>query len=315
MAAPTDSDGAQGGVRLQRYAWLSIGAAVTTILLKSTAAWITGSVGLLSDAFESGVNLVAAVVALVALKAAARPPTTHHHFGLGKAEYMSAAVEGSMILVAAVAILWTAVDRLVNPQPIEQLGVGLVISAVAAAINLAVGLLLVRTGRRHRSITLEADGKHLLTDVWTSGGVIVAVGVVALTGWQALDPIIAIAVGINILFTGYTLLRRSGAGLLDVALPTADQASIAHVVAEYEAQGVRFHALRTREAGQHRFVYVHVLVPGDWTVQRGHDLCERFERDLALALPGTTTFTHLEPVEDPVSYADQELGDTRFRGD
>lgn len=313
VAAATDSAGAPGGVRLQRYAWLSIGAAITTILLKSTAAWITGSVGLLSDAFESGVNLVAAVVALIALKAAARPPTTHHHFGLGKAEYMSAAVEGSMILVAAVAILWTAVDRLLNPQPIEQLGIGLVISAVAAAINLAVGLLLVRTGRTHRSITLEADGKHLLTDVWTSGGVIVGVGVVALTGWQALDPLVAIAVGINILFTGYTLLRRSGAGLLDVALPAADQASIAHVVAEYEAQGVHFHALRTREAGQHRFVYVHVLVPGEWTVQRGHDVCEEFERDLALALPGATTFTHLEPVEDPVSYADQELGDTRFR--
>ncbi len=300
-------------VRLQRFAWLSIGAAVTTILLKSTAAWITGSVGLLSDAFESGVNLVAAVVALIALKAAARPPTTHHHFGLGKAEYMSAAVEGSMIFVAAAVILWTAVERIINPQPIEQLGVGLVISGVAAAINLGVGLLLVRTGRTHRSITLEADGKHLLTDVWTSGGVIVGVGVVALTGWQVLDPLIAIAVGINILVTGYSLLRRSGAGLLDVALPSADQTTIADVVTDYEARGVRFHALRTREAGQHRFVYVHVLVPGEWTVQAGHDLCERFERDLALALPGTTTFTHLEPVEDPVSYADQMLGDDRFR--
>lgn len=298
---------------LTRYAWLSIAAAITTISLKSVAAWVTGSVGLLSDAFESGVNLVAAIVALIALKAAVRPPSAYHHFGLGKAEYMSAAVEGGMIFVAAVAIMWTAVDRLINPQPIEQFGIGLAVSAVAAAINLAVGLLLIRVGRRHRSITLEADGKHLMTDVWTSVGVIVGVGVVALTGWDVLDPLIAIGVGINILITGFGLLRRSGAGLLDVALPAADQAEVAKVVAGYEARGVQFHALRTREAGQQRFVYVHVLVPGRWSVQQGHDLCEEFERDVALALPGTTTFTHLEPVEDPISYADQALGDDRFR--
>jgi cation diffusion facilitator family transporter len=300
-------------VRLERYVWLSIGAAVVTIALKSAAAWITGSVGLLSDALESGVNLVAAIVALIALKAAVRPPSTHHHFGLGKAEYMSAAIEGGMIFVAAVAIVWTAIQRLITPQPVEQYGVGLVISSIAAAINLGVGLLLVRTGRRHRSITLEADGKHLLTDVWTSVGVLVGVGIVALTGWNALDPIVALIVGVNILVTGFSLLRRSGAGLLDVALPAQDQAVVGDVVARYEADGVVFHALRTREAGQHRFVYVHVLVPGDWSVQRGHDLCEAFERDVALALPGATTFTHLEPVEDPVSYADQRLGDERFR--
>lgn len=303
----------QGGVRLERYAWLSIAAALTTIALKSAAAWVTGSVGLLSDALESGVNLVAAVVALVALKASGRPPSTHHHFGLGKAEYLSAAVEGGMIFVAAVAIVWTAIDRLINPQPIEQLGVGLAISAVAAVINLAVGLLLVRVGREHRSITLEADGKHLLTDVWTSVGVLIGVGLVALTGWQPLDPLVALGVGVNILVTGFVLLRRSGAGLLDVALPAADQARVAAVMADYEAGGVVFHALRTREAGRQRFVYVHLLVPGQWSVQRGHDVCEQFERDVARALPGATTFTHLEPVEDPVSYADQHLGDERFR--
>jgi cation diffusion facilitator family transporter len=303
----------QGGVRLERYAWLSIAAALTTIALKSAAAWVTGSVGLLSDALESGVNLVAAVVALVALKASGRPPSTHHHFGLGKAEYLSAAVEGGMIFVAAVAIVWTAIDRLINPQPIEQLGVGLAISAVAAVINLVVGLMLVRVGREHRSITLEADGKHLLTDVWTSVGVLIGVGLVALTGWQPLDPLVALAVGVNILVTGFVLLRRSGAGLLDVALPAADQAKVAAVMADYEADGVVFHALRTREAGRQRFVYVHLLVPGQWSVQRGHDVCEQFERDVALALPGATTFTHLEPVEDPVSYTDQHLGDERFR--
>ncbi len=303
----------QGGVRLERFAWLSIAAALTTIALKSAAAWVTGSVGLLSDALESGVNLVAAVVALVALKASGRPPSTHHHFGLGKAEYLSAAVEGGMIFVAAVAIVWTAIDRLINPQPIEQLGVGLAISAVAAVINLVVGLMLVRVGREHRSITLEADGKHLLTDVWTSVGVLIGVGLVALTGWQPLDPLVALAVGVNILVTGFVLLRRSGAGLLDVALPAADQAKVAAVMADYEADGVVFHALRTREAGRQRFVYVHLLVPGQWSVQRGHDVCEQFERDVALALPGATTFTHLEPVEDPVSYTDQHLGDERFR--
>lgn len=300
-------------VRLERYAWLSIAAALATIALKSVAAWVTGSVGLLSDAMESGVNLVAAIVALIALKAAVRPPSTHHHFGLGKAEYMSAAVEGSMIFVAAVAIVWTAVDRLINPVPIEKFGIGLVISSVAAVINLVVGLLLVRKGREHRSITLEADGKHLLTDVWTSVGVLAGVGVVALTGWNVLDPLLALAVGLNILVTGFALLRRSGAGLLDVALPKADQDVIAEVVGRYEDDGVVFHALRTREAGQQRFVYVHVLVPGEWTVQRGHDVCEDFERDIALALPNTTTFTHLEPVDDPVSYTDQHLGDGRFR--
>lgn len=315
LMPPRARDGADGRVRLERFAWLSIAAAVTTISLKSVAAWITGSVGLLSDALESGVNLVAAIVALIALKASARPPSTHHHFGLGKAEYMSAAVEGGMIFVAAVAIVWTAVERLINPQPVEQFGVGLAISAVAAAINLAVGLLLLRVGREHRSITLEADGKHLLTDVWTSVGVIVAVGVVALTGWNVLDPLIAIAVGINILVAGFGLLRRSGAGLLDVALPATDQAALGDVVADYERRGVRFHALRTREAGRQRFVYVHVLVPGRWSVQKGHDLCEEFERDVARALPGATTFTHLEPVEDPVSYEDQTLGDDRFRSE
>lgn len=313
VASVAQRDADARGSRLERWAWLSIGAALATISLKSFAAWVTGSVGLLSDALESGVNLVAAVVALIALKAAGRPPTTHHHFGLGKAEYMSAAVEGGMIFVAAVVIVWTAVDRLLNPQPVEQFGVGLAVSSVAAVINLVVGMLLVRVGREHRSITLEADGKHLLTDVWTSAGVLVAVGVVALTGWNVLDPLIAIAVGVNILVTGFVLLRRSGAGLLDVALPPADQAKVANVLTGYQARGVRFHALRTREAGRQRFVYVHVLVPGDWSVQQGHDLCEQVERDVALALPGATTFTHLEPVEDPVSYQDQALGDDRFR--
>lgn len=298
---------------LKGFAWLSIGAAVVTIGLKSVAAWVTGSVGLLSDAFESVVNLVAAVVALVALRAAARPPDRHHPFGRGKVEYLSAGLEGGMIFVAAVAIVWSAIERLITPQPVEQFGVGLLMSSAAAVVNLVVGLTLIRQGRRHRSITLEADGKHLLTDVWTSAGVLLGVGVVALTGWYRLDPILALAVGINILVTGVRLLRRSGAGLLDVALPAADQQAVAEVIRRFEQRGIVFHALRTREAGRQRFVYVHVLVPGAWTVRQGHDLLEEFERDVAAALPGVTTFTHLEPLEDPASYADQHLGDARFR--
>ncbi len=298
---------------LQRYAWLSIGTAVLAISMKGVAAWLTGSVGLLSDALESTVNLVAAVVALVALRTAARPPDDDHHFGRGKAEYLSAAIEGGMIFVAAGLIVYTSVRRLIDPQPVEQAGIGLAIIAVATVLNLVVGVTLVRAGRAHRSITLEADGKHLITDVWTSVGVLVGVGLVALTGWDRLDPIVALAVGVNILVTGWGLLRRSGAGLLDVALPPDDRAVVQEIVDRYRAQGLDFHALRSREAGRQRFVYVHVLVPGDWTVVQGHDLCEEFERDIALALPGTTTFTHLEPLDHPSSYADQQLGDARFR--
>ncbi len=298
---------------LQRFAWLSIATALVTITMKGVAAWLTGSVGLLSDALESTVNLVAAVVALVALRTAARPPDEDHHFGRGKAEYLSAAVEGGMIFVAAGVIVWTAVGRLIEPRPVEQAGIGLAIIAVASVLNLAVGLTLIRAGREHRSITLEADGRHLLTDVWTSVGVLVGVGLVALTGWDRLDPIVALAVGVNILVTGWRLIRRSGAGLLDVALPPQDKALVTEVIERFRARGIDFHALRSREAGRYRFVYVHVLVPGDWTVVEGHDVCEQVEREIALALPGTTTFTHLEPLDDPSSYADQQLGDARFR--
>ncbi len=301
--------------RLLRYAWLSVGAAVVTIGLKATAAALTGSVGLLSDALESGVNLVAALIALWALHTAARPPDLRFPFGRGKAEYFSAAIEGGMIFVASVLIVITAVDRLLNPRAVEQLGIGLAVSAVAALVNLAVGITLLRAGRRHRSITLEADGHHLLTDVWTSVGVLVGVGLVGLTGWQALDPIVALLVAVNILVTGSMLLRRSGLGLMDRALSTAEYDELERVLETYRAIGIEFHALRSRESGQRRFVYVHVLVPGAWSVQRGHDLVEDVERDIATALPGTTTFTHLEPIEDPKSFADQELGDERFRLD
>jgi cation diffusion facilitator family transporter len=274
----------------------SIAAAVTTIALKSLAAALTGSVGFLSDALESGVNLVAAVVALLALLLAARPPDASHHFGHGKAEYLSAAVEGGMVFIAAGAIVWTAVQRLMDPVPLEQPALGLALSTGAAAINLGVGLLLLRAGREHRSIALIADGKHLLTDVWTSAGVLLGIGLVAIFDWDVLDPIVALLVGVNILHTGAQLLRRSVVGLLDASLPPEDATKVQTVIDRYRVEhGVDFGPLRTRESGRQRFVYVTMLVPAEWTVQHAHDLVERLEADVALELPGSVTFTHVEP--------------------
>jgi cation diffusion facilitator family transporter len=295
------------GRYLLRFAWLSIGAAVVTIALKSTAAWLTGSVGLLSDALESVVNLVAAVIALVALSVAARPADDEHAYGREKAEYLSAGAEGAMILIAAIAIIVTAIGRLLHPQPLEKLGIGLAVTVLASIVNLAVALVLLRAGRLHRSITIEADGRHLMTDVVTSAGVVVGVLAVGLTGWRVLDPLIAIAVAINIIVVGLRLLRRSTAGLLDRSVPKEQMAEILAVLERYRRNDVQFHALRTREAGRRTFVAFHVLVPGQWTVQRGHDLVERVEADLHVILPRVTIATHLEPLEDPASYADEGL--------
>lgn len=292
--------------KLTRWAWLSIAAAVTTIGLKMGAYAVTGSVGLLSDALESVVNLVAAVVALVSLSIAARPPDASHPFGHGKVEYFSAGAEGLMIVVAAGLIIWSAVDRLLSPRPLDELGIGLAITLLATLVNAAVGWLVLRAGRRHRSITLVADGKHLLTDVWTSVGVIIGVAVVALTGWLPLDSLVAIAVAVNILWTGGRLVLHSGRGLMDHAMPDEDLAVISRGLRECLAGDpeVRIHGLRTRESGRERFVTMHVLVPGAWSVTRGHDVLERIERRLHEDLPGVMVHTHLEPVEDPRSYDD-----------
>jgi cation diffusion facilitator family transporter len=292
---------------LIRYLLLSLGAAIATIALKVTAASVTGSVGLLSDALESVVNLVAVLVALWALRLAARPPDPVHQFGHGKAEYLSAAVEGTMIFVAAALIIWTSIGRLIDPAPLEQPGLGLVISTLASLINMAVGVALLRAGRRHRSLTLVADGKHLLTDVVTSAGVLVGIALVAIFGWDRLDPIVAILVGVNILLTGYGLLRRSVSGMLDAALPAEDLAAIESILARYRREGIDFHALRTRESGRQRFVYIHVLVPDEWTVKRSHDVVERFKADLTTVLPGVVTFAHVEPRNDPASYGHDRL--------
>jgi cation diffusion facilitator family transporter len=293
--------------RLFRLLWLAVAAAVATIALK-TAAWaLTGSVGLLSDAAESVVNLVAALVALAALRWAISPADEEHAYGHTKAEYFSAGVEGALVFVAAVGIVITAANRLRHPAAIDHVGVGLAVSAAASAINLAVGMLLVRTGRAQRSITLEADGRHLMTDVWTSAGVIAGVAAVALTGWERLDPIIALAVAANIVWTGVGLMRRSIGGLMDRALSDEEQQHIRLALRPFELQGLRFHALRTRQAGRRAFVSVHVLVPRAWSVQRGHDELERVEQALRDQLPYATVFTHLEPLDDPRSYDDISL--------
>jgi cation diffusion facilitator family transporter len=294
-------------VPLTRFAWLAVAAAVATIALKTLAWSLTGSVGLLSDALESVVNLVAAVLALVVLRWAAKPPDEEHAYGHAKAEYVSAGVEGAAIFVAALSIGWAAVDRLLDPMPLEGVGVGLAVAMGAALVNLAVGGLLLRTGRRRRSIALEADGRHLLTDVSTSVGVVVAVGAVALTGWEWLDPVIALAVAANILVAGAGLVRRSTGGLMDRQLPAADREAIDEVLSRAGEDPIRFHALRTRRAGRLSFLSVHVLVPGAWTVQQGHDLLEQIEAELRAAVPQLVVFTHLEPLEDPSSFADTVL--------
>ena len=292
---------------LKRYAWLSIGAAVATILLKGWAWWVTGSVGLLSDALESFVNLAGALMALAMLTLAAMPADENHAHGHGKAEYFSSAFEGGLILVAAFAIAYTAIDRLLHPQPLEAVSIGLAVSAVASVINLATARILMRVGRQFRSITLEADAHHLMTDVWTSAGVIVGVALARATGWLWLDPAIALAVAANILWTGWRLLHRSAAGLMDVSLEAGELKAIEGVLDGYRRLGLDFHALRTRQAGARAFVSLHVLVPGAWSVQHAHDWSERIEADIRRTVPGAHVTTHLEPVEDPLSLADQEL--------
>ncbi|HNH88460.1 MAG TPA: cation diffusion facilitator family transporter [Thiobacillaceae bacterium] len=295
---------------LKRYAWLSIAAAIATILLKGVAWWMTGSVGLLSDALESFVNLAAAIMALAMLSVAAEPEDENHPHGHGKAEYFASAFEGFLILVAAASIAYAAVDRLLHPQGLEAVGVGLAVSVVASLINLVVARTLMKVGKEQNSITLEADAHHLLTDVWTSAGVIVGVGLVWATGWLWLDPAIALLVATNIVWTGWQLLQRSASGLMDVALPSEQIEAIEKVLAAYRARGLEFHALRTRQAGARAFATLHVLVPGEWTVQVGHDWLERIETDIRAAVPRIHVTTHLEPKEDPLSLSDQSLDRT-----
>lgn len=290
---------------LKKFIYLSIAAAVATIALKLFAYFLTGSVGLFSDALESGVNLIAAVVALFMITLAEKPADEEHAFGHHKAEYFSSAIEGGLIVLAAFSIIWAAVPRLIHPQPLENVGIGLLVSTGASVINLAVGLILIKNGRKNNSITLEADGKHLMTDVYTSVGVLIGIGIVKLTGWLVLDGIVAIGVALNIVWTGYQLMRRSASGLLDSSLPEDERSVIIDALKPYNDQEIEYHSLMTRQSGQRKFISLHLLVPGQWSIQLGHDYAENVEKDIRdLFDAPVTVFTHLEPKEDPVSMHD-----------
>jgi cation diffusion facilitator family transporter len=293
---------------LERFAVLSIAAAVATIILKCLAWWVTGSVGLLSDALESFVNLAAAVLAFRMLRLAASPPDKDYPYGFSKAEYLAAGVEGALIVLAAAGIFYAALPRLFDPAPLDTPGFGLALSIAASVINLVVARILIRAGRDHHSITLEADGKHLMTDVWTSAGVIAGVALVFLTGWLRLDPLVALAVAVHIVWTGVGLVRRSVAGLLDAAISPEEQNELTKLFSEYSRRhGVSFHALRTRQAGSRRFVSFHFLVPDSWTVAHAHQLSEEIESRMRSMVPNAAVFTHIEPISDPASYDDQGL--------
>jgi cation diffusion facilitator family transporter len=293
---------------LQRYAWLSAAAALATIALKTWAWQVTGSVGMLSDALESMINLAAALLALSMLRLAAAPPDAAHPYGRFKAEYFASGIEGALIVLAAASIAYAAVPRLADPRPIEAPLAGIAVSALASGINLACGLLLIAAGRRLHSIALEADGHHLMSDVWTSAGIIAGVAVVAATGWNILDPLIAIAVALHIIWIGAVLMRRSFAGLLDAAIPESERAEIERIFAEYRKRyGVEFHALLTRQAGARRFVSFHLLVPDEWPVHRAHQLSEEVEERIRSLVPNAILLSHIEPISHPASYDDVKL--------
>lgn len=289
---------------LTSFMWLSVGAAITTIGLKSAAYWLTGSIGLLSDALESIINLVAALSALYLLRLAEKPPDDDHLYGHTKAEYFSSIIEAGLIICAALSIGFTAIDRLIYPQPIDNTLIGIVVSVIASLINLAVALALLKIGKKHNSITLEADGHHLLTDVWTSVGVIAGIALVGITHIYIIDPLVAIAVAVNILFTGVQLIKKSALGLMDTSLPEPDLQQIKSIMESYENQGVAYHGLRTRQSATRSFMSVHLLVPGKLSVQQGHDISEEIEEKIAKAFPQLTILTHLEPLEDPKSHED-----------
>jgi cation diffusion facilitator family transporter len=318
VANPPESEpvGGPGAVdsarrkRLIRVISLSIAVAVLTITMKFVAWALTGSVGLLSDAAESVVNLVAAGVALIVILWSTRPADEDHAYGHEKADYLSAGFEGALILLAAVTIAYAAIERLLHPAGLTEVGIGLAVAAAASLMNLFAGRLLIRAGEEESSLVLVADGRHLMTDVVTSGGVIAGIGLVWLTGWETLDPIIALIVAVNIVRTGIGLMSNSMSGLMDKALPEDQIRLVNEVLGGYESRDIHFHALRTRKAGRRTFISVHVLVPGGWSVKEGHDLAEKVEQDLRERFEQTTVFTHLEPIEDPVSFEDTGLDRT-----
>lgn len=294
--------------------YLSIAAAIVTILLKYYAYHVTGSMGLLSDALESFVNLFAAVFGLIMLTISQKPADEEHMFGHGKAEYFSSAIEGAFILVAAFTIIWSAIPRILNPTPLENINTGLLFSLLASLVNLAVGLTLIHNGKKRKSILLEADGRHLMTDVYTTAGVIAGILLVMITGWQIIDPIIAILVALNIIYTGYKLISRSASGLMDATIPEEDLQKITLYLDTLQKQQIEYHSLLTRVAGQRKFISLHLLIPGDWTVKKGHDCADDIEETINhLFEEPVTVSTHIEPVEDPASMRD--IGIDRIRND
>ena len=290
---------------MKKFIYLAIAAAVATISLKLLAYFLTGSVGLFSDALESVVNLIAAVVALFMITLAEKPADEEHAFGHYKAEYFSSAIEGGLIVIAAFSIIWSAIPRIIHPQPLENVGVGLLVAVGASAINLAVGMILIKNGKKNHSITLEADGKHLMTDVYTSVGVLIGIGLVNITGFLVLDGIVAVGVAINILWTGYQLMHRSAQGLLDSAIPEEERQKIIDTLDKFKDQNIEYHSLMTRQAGRRKFISLHILLPGKLSIQEGHDSVENIEKAIRdLFGSPVTVFTHLEPVEDPLSMED-----------
>lgn len=292
----------------RHYFWISTAAAVATITLKTVAWWLTGSMGLLSDAMESFVNLAGASFALMMITIAKYPPDEDHPLGHSKAEYFSSGFEGLLIVGAAIAIIWSASLRLLEPQPLESVGLGLAFSVVSSLINLFVALAMRRAAVRFRSIALEGGSKHLMADVWTSAGVVAGVLLVSATGWLRLDPIIAILVGLHILSEAGRLVRSSVEGLMDAALPADMIAVIEQALAGYKERGVRYANLRTRRAGADSFVYVDVLVPPTWNIVQTHALLDEIEADIRQLAPGMQVMTHPEPRTDMASPAVQTSG-------
>ncbi|HWS24053.1 MAG TPA: cation diffusion facilitator family transporter [Anaerolineales bacterium] len=287
---------------LTRFAWLSITAAILTIGIKAIAYLITGSVGLFSDALEGGVNLVGALMQLFVLKVAAQPADDEHMYGHTKAEYFSSGAEGFLILSAAIVIGFEAIKRLLVPEPIDQVMEGLSVSLIASLINLTAARVLLKNGQKYQSIALSAGGQHLMTDVYTSAGVIFGVGLVALTGWYWLDPVIALMVAANILFTGYRILHESIEGLMDHSIPPEKQEILSRIISRHRENGIEIHEVRTRQAGAQSYIRFHILVPGDWTVQHGHQLCDAVELEIQSAIPNSHVDTHLESLDDPRSW-------------
>ncbi len=286
---------------------LSIAAALATMALKVGAAWITGSVGLLADALESLINLLAAATAYGVLWYASRPADKTHTFGHEKIEYFASGLEGGLILLAGAGTILYAVRRWLQPQPLQELEWGTAIAAAAAIINLVVARILLYHGRRTGSIVLEADGKHLMSDVWTSAGVLAGLALVLATGLEWLDPLLAVAVGANIAWTGLELIWRSFQGLMDHALPAAEQEQIRSIIRGHLPTPGDFHMLRTRRSGQRRFAEFHLLLPGDTPVRTAHEIAHRIEHHLRQQFPGIEVMAHVEPIEEACAWETEQL--------